>query len=161
MNCSEVSALLALQDPARAPDVRQLGDHLTDCARCRNQYPELAWLLEVRPADRPVRVPVFAPPLRSAWISARWLAAAVLLTAGWFGWDMFSGADRHPEPHHPDTRPPIPAATTDRGFVAGDLGTVSYRSITIHRGHRNEAVTMTGVLPHAVAASPPEDRRLR
>lgn len=148
MNCEDVVAILEVSDPARAPHPARLRDHLTRCAPCRERYPDVVWLFEACDAERPVRVPALPVPRETSRFKVGWAAAAaVVLIAAWFGWQAVKGTERHAETDRTTVRPIRPAVAEVRGHLGGDLGTVSYRTVTIDRGHRQGSLTMTEVLP--------------
>jgi hypothetical protein len=164
MNCEDVAAILEVSDPARAPDPARLRDHLNGCSPCRERYPDVVWLLEARDDERPVRVPAPAVPRETLRVKVGWAAAAaVVLVAGWLGWQAVKGTEKPTErPTETDRTtgaPPAAAAAAVREYVGGDLGTVSYRTVTIDRGHRYESLTMTGVLPLSRPARRSGERR--
>jgi len=154
MNCSEVADILEVRDPARAPCPGGLRDHLKSCARCREEYPELVWLFEARDAEAAVRTPTVALPRKASRFRVRWgAAAAILLVAVWLGWQAFTSRERRPDTDRLAENPTRPAAVADRGVLSGDLGTVSYCTVTVDRGHRQESLTMADVLPDLTPAS--------
>jgi len=148
MDCKDVAAILEVSDPARAPHLARLRDHLTSCSACREGYPDVVWLLEACDAERPVRVPALAGPRETSRFKVGWAAAAaVALIAAWLGWKAVNGTERHAETDRTTARPTRPAVAAVRGHLGGDLGTVSYRTVIMDRGHRQGSLTMTEVLP--------------
>lgn len=71
--CARVDRSLCLERADERPNLEELTRHLADCARCRELYPEVEWLLEA--AERPLAgIPSSLP---AGWPMRRLLVAAL------------------------------------------------------------------------------------